>query len=486
VPVRRARGAHGATIQILLTGRHGRARYTVEVPTRGASQVALEQLPGPACFLSEGGRIAAHNPAFEAWAGRADVEGLPLAALFPGDPVVERLWDEARRGPVEHHVQRRARSATAASLWSLHAAPAATFVIVWVSDVTAFAQAAQAMHTAHQDYVAMGVHELRAPLAAIKAWAGALGAHPGSAMPAEGLAAIGRKVDQIDELIADLLDVARSDAAAVRPSREEIAIDLLVRRAVAASPHGARVEIEGVLPGRARVDASLLELALGKVLAFVARRHADGPIALAAEQSGEEIHVLVGDGGLPAIGEPALAEPELADPFGRASRFGRGRGAGLGLYLAQQLVAANGGRVWREPCPGGARFVVALPAALPTTEGPHREPRTEPFARLLLVEPDADRRARITAVLRLAGHDVTAAAELVPFGPGLFDAVVVDAAACGAAELEGAAVILVGPGAAGLPPGRAERAGALAVLPDPLDVPRLVALVAAVAAARGG
>jgi signal transduction histidine kinase len=486
VPGRHARDAHvdrreagaprcrrpaGSTIQIFLTGRRDRARYTLEVP--GAFQVTLEQLPGPACFLGEGGRIAAHNPAFEAWAGRADVEGLPLVALLPGDPVVARLWDDARRGPVDHHVHRRARSATGASLWSLHAAPAGPGVLVSACDITAFAQAAQAMHTAHRDYVAMGVHELRAPLAAIKAWAGALGTHPSEPL-AEGLAAIGRKVDQMDELITDLLEVARSDAAAVRPRREAIAVDALVRAALAASPSGARAAIEGALPGRARVDATHVEVALGKVLAFVARRRAEGPIAVTAVEAGREVHVLVADTGQP--------EPGLADPFGRASRFGRGRSAGLGLYLAQQLLTANGGRVWREPDGDGARFVVALP----TADEAGREPRADAFAQVLLVEPDPRRRARTAAVMRLAGHDVTATGDLGAFEAGRHDAVIVDVAARGEAEIADAAVILVGAGAAGLPPGSAERAGAIAVLPEPLDIPRLVALVAGVAAARCG
>ena len=172
--------AGAARIQILLTGPPDRASYTVEVTIRGGFQVTLEQLPGPACLLGEGGRIAAHNLAFEAWAGRGAVEGTSLASLLPGDPVIERLWEDAQRGPVEHHVQRRARSAAGASLWSLRATPAAPGVLVCASDITAFAQAAQAMHTAQGDDGAMGVHELRAPLAAIKAWAGALGAHPGS------------------------------------------------------------------------------------------------------------------------------------------------------------------------------------------------------------------------------------------------------------------------------------------------------------------
>ena len=225
-----------------------------------------------------------------------------------------------------------------------------------------------------------------------------------------------------------------------------------------------------------RVDASHVEIALDKVLAFVARRRADGPIAITLADEGREVHVLVAD---PA---PGQADPALADPFGRASRFGRGRSAGLGLYLAQQLLAANGGRVWREPDGDGARFVVALPTA--GEVGP--EPKTDPFARVRLVEPDPARRARTAAILRLAGHDVTAAAEIGAVDGGREDVVIVDAAGRGEAAIEGAgaAVILVGPGAARLPPGSAERAGALAVLPEPLDVPRLVALVAGVAAAR--
>jgi signal transduction histidine kinase len=459
------------------------------VATHGLS---LEDLPGPACVLAaERGEVGAHNEAFAAWAGRGELKGVALADLLPGDPGARRLFREARAlGVAEHHVERRDADG-ACSFWILRARRIEGGVLLCAGEVSALAEAAQAMHAAERSYVAVASHELRAPLAAIKAWASALGGRarekggaPGNAeIFTDGLAAIARQVDRMDELLGDLFAAAESGSGALHAERARVDVGELVRAAVTSSPHAARAVVGAIPPANALVDRAHLEAVIGRVLAWIALRTPEGPIAVDAErgENGETL-VLFADRG------PALARRAEGELFGRTARGGRGRGGGVGLYLCQQLAAASGARVFRER----GRFVVALPA----DRLPDRLAGGPP--RVLVGDADATRLSRALSALRLEGHEATGAAtlDLLVEGAeeGAYDVVVADAALPGfelaslarlAASASSPAIVLISPSAE-RPPALegAERAGALAVLPRPVDWPHLGSLVHCAAAAR--
>ncbi len=474
----------------------------------GPLAFSIEDFPGPA-FLLEGpdGRVGSHNVAFAEWAGRGDLAGLSLSDLLPGDPGAGRLWHEARSaGEAEHHVERRGQDGES-SFWSLRARRTPAGVLVCAGDLTALAGAAQAVHASARDYVAVAAHELRAPLSAIKAWASALDGRrdgaprrdPGrGALASDGLGAIARQVDRMDELLTNLFEAARAGAGALSAERAPVAVEALVEHALAASPHAARVDVtldvNGALAGRVLVDAGQIEALLCRVLGWVAARLPEGRIALGAAIEGNDVHLVLDDPG------PDVPRGAEGDIFGRAIRARRRR-PGLGLYLCQQLAAANGGRIFRERAAGHgapARFVLALPLGLGEPPGPTSRPVP---ARIVVGEPDAGRRARALSALRLEGHEAEGAAD----GARLFEALA-----------RGCDVVLIDLRMAGLPPGLAalahlrasspdppaivvlsptderpealegaERAGALAVFGRPLDWPHLISLVGCAASARG-
>jgi two-component system sensor histidine kinase KdpD len=68
---------------------------------------------------------------------------------------------------------------------------------------------------------------------------------------------------------------------------------------------------------------------------------------------------------------PGIADSDLErifEPFCRAAGARDREGTGLGLAIARGFLETNGGRVWAQRDEGrGACFVVALPAALPTS-----------------------------------------------------------------------------------------------------------------------
>jgi signal transduction histidine kinase len=85
-------------------------------------------------------------------------------------------------------------------------------------------------------------------------------------------------------------------------------------------------------------------------------------VLVTGAQRGGEVVIVVDDSG---PGVPESWRERVFDPFVRAEQ-GKVPGAGIGLAVVRDLVAAHGGRVWIEQSPGrGARFIVAMQAAEP-------------------------------------------------------------------------------------------------------------------------
>ena len=63
-------------------------------------------------------------------------------------------------------------------------------------------------------------------------------------------------------------------------------------------------------------------------------------------------------------GIPPEWRDRIFEPYAR-HETATARGSGIGLYAARRLAESMGGQLWCEPAPsGGARFVLALPAAV--------------------------------------------------------------------------------------------------------------------------
>jgi signal transduction histidine kinase len=90
-----------------------------------------------------------------------------------------------------------------------------------------------------------------------------------------------------------------------------------------------------------------------------------GAVSIGAWATGGEIQVYVTDDGA------GIPEPEWSSVFEAYVRTAnRPRGSGIGLYAARQLMTAMGGRVWLESNGyGGSRFMVAVPQMRQTSDG---------------------------------------------------------------------------------------------------------------------
>jgi signal transduction histidine kinase len=221
---------------------------------------------------------------------------------------------------------------------------------------------------ARRELVASAGHDLRTPLASLRAMVEAL--EDGLADPAEYLAAIRAQTELLSALVEDLFELARIDAGGLALELREAPLDELVASCLGAleaeaRAHGIRLE------SRFDPASPLVRIAPDKVrrvllnLLTNAVRHTPPRGAVAVVVEGDTDHVVVAvedDGsGLVPGAEERMFERFWRDDESRARASG---GSGLGLAIAQGLVHAHGGTIWAENRDGGgARVAFTLPLA---------------------------------------------------------------------------------------------------------------------------
>jgi signal transduction histidine kinase len=210
-------------------------------------------------------------------------------------------------------------------------------------------------------FVADAAHELRSPLASMRAQievADRLG--EGGSLPAELLADLNR----LSGLVEDLLLLARADADA-RPPAHPGPVDCQALLAdVAAAYAGQRVPVT-VAPGpdcSVLADADELRRAVDNLVAN-AVRHTTSRVQLAVDLQGGEVLLTVLDDG------PGVPEGDRERVFERFTRLDDARardlgGSGLGLPIVRELVRRAGGEVSLTDAdpPWQLAAVIRLPA----------------------------------------------------------------------------------------------------------------------------
>jgi two-component system, OmpR family, sensor histidine kinase KdpD len=212
-------------------------------------------------------------------------------------------------------------------------------------------------------------HDLRTPLASIKASASSLLQEDVQWSDEERSSftlAIEREADRLNRLVANLLDMSRIEGGALKPEKEWYPIDELI--------HDVLGRVQPILQHR-RVQTHLPEdlppvqldyLQIDQVLTnlienAVRYTPSDSPIELSVNVDGEQMVISVADRG-PGI--PFSDLERVFDKFyrvlGRTAE--RTTGSGLGLAVCKGLVEAHGGHVWAENREGGgAIFRFTLP-----------------------------------------------------------------------------------------------------------------------------
>ena len=209
-----------------------------------------------------------------------------------------------------------------------------------------------------EDAVASAVHEIRNPLASVRAYGQLMSRHLGS---------VQRQVQQLDALIEDLLHLPAGSSP--RPLALET-VDLSREAAEAAArvrvtkPDTAIRVVTDLDDGplKARIDAIRFEQVMDNILGNAVKFSPSGaPIEVRVERRLDDVVVAVSDRG------DGILPEDLERIFARHTRAARHAdtvpGAGIGLAIAREIVLAHGGRLWAESAgPGrGSTITIALP-----------------------------------------------------------------------------------------------------------------------------
>jgi signal transduction histidine kinase len=209
-------------------------------------------------------------------------------------------------------------------------------------------------------------HELRSPIASIRAQLEVALDHPGSQDWEQTAADVLTDTLRLARLAEDLLVLARLDERD-RPGPPRRAVDLGELAAEEVSRYAdARVPVQLTAGPAAPVtgDPDGLRRMLGNLIDN-AVRYAQSLVTVSVAVDGRCVRLAVADDG------PGIAPADRERAFGRFTRLDPGRsrdddsagGAGLGLAIVRAIAQAHGGSAWLADAAPGLRAVVSLPAA---------------------------------------------------------------------------------------------------------------------------
>ncbi|MEO3753920.1 ATP-binding protein [Streptomyces sp. B6B3] len=210
-------------------------------------------------------------------------------------------------------------------------------------------------------------HDLRTPLAAIKASVSSLRSDDVAWSPedeADLLESIEQGADRLDQLVGNLLDMSRLQTGTVEPLIRELDLDEVVPRALGGVPEGSvLLDVPESLPFVA-ADPGLLERSVANIVENAVKYGADGlPVVVRASALDERVELRVVDRGR---GVPDSDKGRIFEPFQRYGDTPRGDGVGLGLAVARGFVEAMHGTLDAEDTPGGGMtMVLTLPTTAP-------------------------------------------------------------------------------------------------------------------------
>jgi signal transduction histidine kinase len=222
------------------------------------------------------------------------------------------------------------------------------------------------MEQERRDLIAWASHDLRTPLASLRALAEALADDlaPDEATRRRYLTSLTANVERLSALVDDLFELSAIQAGAVGLQLEptslpELAAEVLDRFEPEAAAAGVRLEcrLDGgrpVLAGRDQLGRVLANLVVNGI------RHTP---------RGGRLRVTVAEGDRAAIlqvtdscgGIPEADLPRVFDQLWRGDPARSTKGAGLGLAIARGLIDAHGGTIGVANVGGGCEFTVRLP-----------------------------------------------------------------------------------------------------------------------------
>lgn len=238
----------------------------------------------------------------------------------------------------------------------------------------------RALESSRRELVAWVSHDLRAPLAGLRAMAEAL--EDRVVADEETVSAyhsqLRREADRLSAMIEDLFELSRIHAGALRLSPRPVGLDDLVAEALASAQPLARakgVRLRGSAASGLPVHADAAELGRAlRNLVVNAIQHTPParPVEVLgeAEQGSARVSVSDGCGGISPEALPRVFDVAFRGETARTPA--PGEGAGLGLSIARGIVEAHAGQIAVSNTADGCQFVIRLPLLdAPRGPSPH-------------------------------------------------------------------------------------------------------------------
>jgi len=228
---------------------------------------------------------------------------------------------------------------------------------------------AEDAEAAKSELISIVSHELRTPLTALQGFSELLLVRECSEEERVlWTTKINEEAKRLAKILDDMLTVSRIERGVVRLKLQPIAIEEAIRDALAlfsadSNDHRFIVDVDALGLAVSADRERLTQVIENLVSNAVRYSPGGGTIRIAASESDGHAVVSVSDQG---IGIPAEELPKLFSRFHRIDTPDRVaiRGTGLGLYIAQRLVAMQGGTISVESEVGkGSTFTFTMPLA---------------------------------------------------------------------------------------------------------------------------
>ena len=236
-------------------------------------------------------------------------------------------------------------------------------ILLTLHDLTRVSQ----VDTTRREFVSNVSHELRSPLASVKAMVESLesGAIAEPAMAEEFLGRIHGDVDRMTVLVNDLLELSRLESGHGPLHLEPVKFPPLIEEVVAGMPPvvGALIEIKisADLPSVIGERNKLRQVLTNLIENAIKATAEGGSVTMSGRELDQEVEIQVTDTG---VGIASEHIPHIFERFYKVDRARSSEGSGLGLAIVKHIVQSHGGEVGVESEEGaGSRFVFTIPRA---------------------------------------------------------------------------------------------------------------------------